>query len=395
MIGKHKSGFKTSMAIGFSYIALLSSPKMSNAQWIYYPPRGWGYYRPPTVWRYRTYVGRVPVGTGIDFGRMGYNRFPGAWDYNGSISEIEGKRIIHNYFKRKEIGFIEDMSPRIRDTEIPYLRPDFRFDFQLINGVIIEYYSPGDKLDSEDREREFERRKDAINIELNRILGPLRWDWTLTERRREEIREALTFRYLNQLGVRYETDPNSERGFTITKPINFFSKKEIYEELGVKVEYIDAKKDAASIEQALEEILKDTTRGRILSEKKAEDVISKYLSLKRISHKRNTIFKTDSIRIRPDFLIEDKSTKNKLPTAIEYWSLTDKKYRKRRERIFEKYRKAGGKFYPIEASYNEEEILSKLEDTLFPKSEDEISPESENTTPPNSKHENKSTLIEK
>jgi len=75
MIGKHKSGFKTSMAIGFSYIALLSSPKMSNAQWVYYPPRGWGYYRPPAVWRYRTYVGRVPVGTGIDFGRMGYNSF--------------------------------------------------------------------------------------------------------------------------------------------------------------------------------------------------------------------------------------------------------------------------------------------------------------------------------
>jgi len=155
------------------------------------------------------------------------------------------------------------------------------------------------------------------------------------------------------------------------------------------------KKDATSIEQALEEILKDTTRGRILSEKKAEDVISKYLSLKRIGYKRNTIFKRDGIRIRPDFLIEDKPTKNKLPAAIEYWSLTDKKYRKRRERIFEKYRKAGGKFYPIEASYNEEEILSKLEDTLFPKSEDEISPESENTTPPNSKHENKSTLIEK
>jgi len=389
MIEKLKSGFKTAVAIGFSYLALLGSPKGANAQWVYYPPGGWVYYRPPPVWPYRTYVGTV--GTGIDFGRVDYGRLPRTWNYNISINEIEGKRIVHNYLKRRKMGFKEDVFPRIRGTAISYLRLDFKFDFQLINGVKIEYYSPEDKLDSEDREREFERRKQAMNLELNRILEPLRWDWTLTEEQKEGVRRELTFRYLNRLGVRYEVDPNSQRGYTIPKPFNFLGKKEIYEELEARVEYIEAKKDAASIEQALEEILKGTIKIRILSEREAEEVISSYLNLKKINHKSNTIFR-NGITMRCDFLVENTTAKSNLPIAIEYWSPTDRRDRKRKEKIYKKYEEMGGKFYQIEAS-SEEEILSDLEDKILLKSEDKILPESEGTAPPESEDVINGTLI--
>jgi hypothetical protein len=389
MIEKLKSSSKTAVAIGFSYLALLGSPKGANAQWVYYPPGGWGYYRPPAVWPYRPYV--VTVGTGIDIGQVDYGRLPGTWNRNIHINEIEGKRIVHNYLKRKKMGFKEDVFPRIRGTAISYLRPDFKFDFQLINGVKIEYYSPEDRLDSEDRAREFERRKLAINLELNRILEPLRWDWTLTEEQKEGVRRELTFRYLNRLGVRYEVDPNSQRGYTIPKPFDFLGKKEIYEALEARVEYIEAKRDATSIEQALEIILKEKIKGRILSEREAEEVISSYLNLKKINHKSNTIFR-NGITMRCDFLVEDKTTKSQLPIAIEYWSPMDRRDRKRKERIYKKYEEMGGKFYPIEAS-SEEDILSDLENRILPKSEDKILPGSEGTAPPGSEDVINGTLM--
>ena len=227
MMEKPKSHFTTAAAIGCVCLALLGSPETVNAQWIHYPPGGWGYYRPPmygygpivygptTVWQSGgPYIGGVPVGTGVGLaGGTGYGGLPA--ETYGSINETGGRRIIYNYLKRKKMGFKKDVSPRIRGTQIPYLRPDFRFDFQLINGLVIEYYSPNDELDSEVRKIEFERRKDAINLQLNGILEPVKWNWTLTEGQKAQLREELTFRYLNQLGVQYERDPNSARGFTI------------------------------------------------------------------------------------------------------------------------------------------------------------------------------------
>ena len=394
MIAKLKSGFRAAVAIGFSHLVLLlGSPGTANSQWVYYPPGGWGYYRPPmygpviygppATWQSSVpNVGRIPTGTGLTYGGgTGYGRGPVAWD-EGSINEMEGRRIIHNYLKRKKIGSKRDASPRIRGTAIPNLRPDFRFDFQLINGLIIEYYSREDELDAENRRREFERRKEALALELSRVLEPIKWDWSLTERQREEMRAELTFKYLDQLGIVYERDPNSVSTFAIPRPIDFAGKKEIYEELGaaVKLKYvcIEAKKNAAGIEQELEGILRETIKGRILSERQAEVLISRYLDVNRIKYKRNTAFKTSGIMIIPDFLLEAKITKHKLPTAIEYRDPTDRRNRAK-ERVYRKYEEMGGKVHLIEAG-SERRILSELGNKILPESQDETSPKSKDVT---------------
>lgn len=319
---------KKAAAIGFTIATLLSSN--ANAQqiyhgWIpppvyyspvvyspfYYPP---AYYPSPyIIWPpIRPFVRRVPLETLIGI------RFPPPpmplprihIPERQGRDERKGEETIRNYLLNKKINF--------RMNKLTYFETDRgRFslilDFQLPGRKAIEYWSQGDREDSEYKKKVFEGFKKRF-------------------------------------------------GQTI-KPYDLWDKKDVYKEYKKtegEVYFIEPKDiDPINLEQKLKPILEELTKKQFLSEREAEQLISIYLKRKGIPYKKNTTFTTEGITISPDFLIEFIGEKH---FVVEYWG-EEKNIRKRKEEEYRKYKEVGGKVYEIETT-NKRGLLAKLKELI-------------------------------
>ncbi len=174
--------------VGFVFLGLLGLSERASAQriyrWpsapvyyppVYYPPPGYcplGYYVPPyVIWSSGPFIGGIPFGTGLAVGPG----FPGRWGYvpppppvyvREGPDEKKGEGTIRSSLSSKDISFRMNR-PLIFSTDRGtfYLKPDF----QLRNGVIIEYWSQGDEQDSKSKKEDFERYKETVRAGLTLI----------------------------------------------------------------------------------------------------------------------------------------------------------------------------------------------------------------------------------
>lgn len=171
---------------GLAVLLSLTFPEKGSTQgiyyerfpggWIYIPPYYSPYYPPPyrIWWRRGPIIGRIPIGTGLNFGR----RFP-AWPYESRpflppprLNETEGpderagEKKIRAYLVKKGLRFKMNRLLTFRTNRGEfYLRPDF----QLRNKRVIEYWSKEDQRDSENRKHTFERNKPDTGPDLDLI----------------------------------------------------------------------------------------------------------------------------------------------------------------------------------------------------------------------------------
>ncbi|MCK4824697.1 hypothetical protein KA005_53590, partial [bacterium] len=280
-----------------------------------------------------------------------------------------------------------------------YLKPDF----QLSNNAIIEYWSPEDKRDSQNKSKAYTKYRDIITQELRALEDRTASDPRLSPIQREEIIRN----YLLQKGISVEFGPRSSHveytydafgrlikkkssrsinyyagerdppggllsgryNYAIGKP-NFLSdKKELlkrYAKPGGKVYYVAAQTMAnkASIESEVSKILEEIEANWVLSESKAKELISKYLAEKGIAHLRNPELRIEARQIQSDFLLLNWKI------FIEYWSgKTSARNRRNKEVIYKTYEAKGGKVCFIEAG-NKKKIVGKLDEIIstLPKS---------------------------
>lgn len=350
-------GVKTAVVIGFSYIALSTSPKGADAQLSYYRP----YYTPPLVRQYGHFGRRIPIGPYLGFG--GINYLPSAPSYGFSRNEAEGKRIIHNCLRRNKVPCRIDKPLRFRaDGEVVELI----VDVQLIdprrseNPVVIEYRSLEDKQIAQYNEINYQLHREFVNRQIELI----KMDWTLPEWQKQRIIAD----YLYQLGINAEktTKDGSETpqiGYEIPRPLGLLNKEDILEkyiEIGGKVFVIEQKDTKEELEKELDSIIEDATKDFILREEQAIEIIARRLNQERIPYRTNTIFEINGVKIRPNFLVFPED--GKLPLAVEYLGPNERQIN-RKIRDYEGYKQKGGIAYIMNQA-TKAEFLKKLDDII-------------------------------